>query len=116
MRNAECGRKRQVLALALALAAGGCARVRLAETGPKPKPIQPPTREAIEQSIQRGVGFLLASQSKDGSWGSARRTKGLNIYAPVPGSHQAFRAAVTALCVSALIEVGDQRPEVAWAI
>jgi hypothetical protein len=28
----------------------------------------------------------------------------LNIYAPVPGAHQAFRAAVTSLCLSALIE------------
>ncbi len=113
---ANCGARRAGAWLLLALALGGCARVRPAETGPKPRPIQPPSRGAIEQSIQRGVGFLLGCQSKDGSWGSARRTKGLNIYAPVPGSHQAFRAAVTAMCVSALIEVGDKRPEAAQAL
>jgi len=33
-----------------------------------------------------------------GSWGSAERTKGLNIYCPGPGAHHAFRAAVTSLC------------------
>src|SRR6185437_1204247 len=55
-------------------------------------------------------------QNKDGSWGSARGTKDLNIYAPVPGAHLGFRAAVTALCVSALIEVHDERPEAEQAI
>jgi hypothetical protein len=52
------------------------------------------------------VEFLLQSQNKDGSWGSARKTKDLNIYAPVPGAHLAFRSGVTALCVEALIETG----------
>ena len=33
------------------------------------------------------------------------RQKGLNIFAPVPGSHRAFRLAVTALSISALIEI-----------
>jgi len=82
----------------------------------KPKPISPPSAEAIDQAIERGVAFLLQRQNKDGSWGSPRRTKGLNIYAPVPGAHHAFRAAVTSLCVSALIEVGDSRPAVQRAI
>jgi len=102
--------KRRALALAIALA--GCARVPLAERGPKPNPITPPAREAIERSIQRGVEFLLTTQNKDGSWGSARRTKGLNIYAPVPGAHHAFHGAVTALAVAALMETkGTQASE-----
>jgi len=67
--------------------------------------VTPAPRE-LEKSIQRGVQFLLQSQNQDGSWGSARKTKDLNIYAPVPGAHQAFRSAVTALCVEALIETG----------
>lgn len=65
-----------------------------------------PTEDQIRAAIQRGVEFLLRDQNKDGSWGSAHRTKGLNIYAPVPGAHQAFRSAVTAMCVEALIETG----------
>jgi hypothetical protein len=59
---------------------------------------------------------LLADQNPDGSWGSAERTKGLNIYAPVPGAHHAFRAAVTSLCVSALIEVDGDSDAVRQAI
>ena len=38
------------------------------------------------------------------------RTKDLNIIAGV-GSHHAFRVATTALCVSALIELTETRPE-----
>jgi len=80
---------------------------RFAVTGPKPKPVAAPAPQAIDAALARGIAFLVADQNKDGSWGSARRTKGLNIYAPVPGAHDAFRTAVTALCIMALIEVGD---------
>lgn len=84
----------------------------LAESGPKPKPITPPTRERIEESIHRGVAFLLKRQNKDGSWGSADSSRPGEIFAPVPGAHHAFKAAVTALCVSALIETGGDDPKV----
>ncbi len=77
-------------------------------TGPKPQPITPPTQDAIQSSIDRGIAFLVKSQNDDGSWGNPTKTKGLNIYAHVPGSHQAFRAAVTALCISAIIESKTQ--------
>ncbi|HMJ90140.1 MAG TPA: prenyltransferase/squalene oxidase repeat-containing protein [Candidatus Acidoferrum sp.] len=66
-----------------------------------------PTPEKLEASIRRGVEFLLDDQNADGSWGSAEKTKELNIYAPVPGSHHAFRAAVTAMCVEALMETSE---------
>lgn len=75
-----------------------------------------PKTKVLEKSIQRGVDFLLMRQNKDGSFGSARNTKGLNIYAPVPGAHHAFQAAVTSLCVSALIESGKKSREVTKAI
>lgn len=61
----------------------------------------------IQRSLDRGCTFLLKNQNSDGSWGSARQTKGLNIFAPVPGSHRAFRLAVTALSLSALLEIKD---------
>lgn len=82
----------------------------------KPHPITPPTPEEINSSINRGIEFLLGDQNKDGSWGTAQRTKDLNIYAPVPGAHQAFRSADTALCVMALIESGGDNPRVQAAI
>jgi len=76
---------------------------------PRPKPITPPTAEAIDKSIDHGIDFLIKRQNKDGSWGSARNTKELNINTPVPGGHQGLRAAVTSLCVAALLESGDDR-------
>ena len=104
--------------LVLGLACG-CLPIRRApmgETGPKPHPIAPPKRAAIDAAIKRGIDFLLTVQNKDGSWGNARRTKGLNIYAPVPGAHHAFRTAVTALCISAFIEARDPRPDAQAAL
>ena len=80
----------------------------LATVGPKPKPVDTPKAEVLERAIERGVEFLLKRQNKDGSWGSARNTKGLNIYAPVPGAHHGFRAAVTSLAISALIELDSK--------
>ncbi len=62
--------------------------------------------EEVDQAIRRGVDFLLKDQNDNGSWGSPRQTKGLNIYAPVPGAHHAFRSAITAMSVTALIESG----------
>jgi len=88
------------LSLALALGIGCPAR------GAEIEKLRIPTPAEIEKSMQRGVDFLLQSQNKDGSWGSAQKTKDLNIFAPVPGAHHAFRAACTALCISALIETG----------
>ena len=85
-------------------------------TGPKPSAIEPPSPDAIDKSLQRGVAFLLDRQNRNGSWGSARRTKGLNIYAPVPGAHQAFRAAVTSMCISTLIETGGDSKNVKDAL
>jgi len=102
-------------------AVGGGARAGArgaADTPPAPRRRDaPPTPQQIETSIDRGVDFLVGFQNKDGSWGSATRTKGLNIYAPIPGAHHAFRAATTALCISALIEVGvEDRPEARAAL
>ncbi|MCH2059941.1 MAG: terpene cyclase/mutase family protein [Verrucomicrobiales bacterium] len=73
---------------------------------------KPPAAGEIKSAMQRGVDFLITSQNKDGSWGSARNTKGLNIFAPVPGAHHAFRAAVTSLCLSSLIETNAEEGNV----
>ena len=74
-------------------------------------PVLPDVKAASESEIRgaiyKGVQFLIEDQNKNGSWGSPTKTKGLNIYAPVPGAHHAFRAATTSLCISALIEVAS---------
>lgn len=69
------------------------------------------SKSEIRGAIYRGVQFLIEDQNANGSWGSPTKTKGLNIYAPVPGAHHAFRAATTSLCISALIEVGLDDPD-----
>lgn len=76
----------------------------LAVQGPLPEEITPPTAKQISASIARGVDYLVESQRSHGAWGGPQRTKDLNIYAPVPGSHRAFRTGVTALALMALCE------------
>ncbi|MFM1770798.1 MAG: hypothetical protein RJA22_3327 [Verrucomicrobiota bacterium] len=92
-----------LLAALLAPRPAGAAGAKAADAPPV---IRVPSPAQLEKSIRRGVDYLVKKQNKDGSWGSATRTKDLNIFAPVPGSHQAFRAATTALAISALIETG----------
>lgn len=65
-------------------------------------------RQAIVDSMIEGIDFMIGCQNDNGSWGSATRTKDLNIYAPVPGAHHAFRAATTSLGISALVEMSEQ--------
>ena len=69
---------------------------------PRPKPVEAPSPGDVDASLRRGIDFLCADQNKNGSWGGPQQTKGLNIFAPVPGAHHAFRAAVTAMAISAL--------------
>ena len=83
---------------------------------PKLPDVPPVPRAALVKQIEKGVYFLLDRQNKDGSWGSPRNTKGLNIYAPGFQSHYAFRLAVTSLCVSALIEAGGDTPQTRAAL
>ena len=86
------------------------------EIPPRPAPAPPVAPETLEAAIQHGVAFLLKDQNKDGSWGTPNRTKDLNIYAPVPDAHLAFRCGVTSLCVMALIEAGGDSEEVRKSI
>jgi hypothetical protein len=96
--------------------AGSRSPLAQAEPLPRPGPIEQPKPELLDEAICRGIAFLLDVQNEDGSWGSAEKTKGLNIYAPVPGAHHAFRTAVTSLCVAALIETGSDSDKVRKAL
>jgi hypothetical protein len=110
---------RIILGVLLVLAILGSAPVEAKEASaktPRLRPVPMPAAEKVTRSIDRGIAFLLARQNKNGSWGGPQRTKYLNVYAPVPGAHYAFRTAVTSLCISALIETGVDRPEVAKSL
>ena len=98
------------------LAADDSVRASEPARTPRVEPISPTDPAVLESSIKRGLDFLVRYQNKDGSWGSATRTKGLNIYAPVPGAHHAFRTATTAMCIMALIESGNESPDVAQSL
>lgn len=78
--------------------------------------IDEPSLEEVRASIKRAVNFVLSAQNKNGSWGSPTQTKGLNVYAPVPGAHHAFRAATTSLCIAALLETASQNDEALAAV
>jgi hypothetical protein len=95
----------------------GATATATAEVSPRkpdlhPKSPAPISDVEIKAAIERGVAFLIKDQNVDGSWGSPERTKELNIIAGI-GSHHAFRTAVTALCVSALIEISG--PPNTWS-
>jgi len=94
-------------AVVVALAACGDSTTKAtAKTTPPP---------GVDAAIDRGVAYLVASQNKDGSWGSDAPTL-VDIYAPVPGSFPTFQVAASALAVGALAETGDGRPGAAQAL
>ena len=74
------------------------------------------TVEQIDSAMRRGVDFLVADQNPNGSWGGATRTKALNIYAPLPGAHHAYRAGASGLALSGILDAADNRPETLAAI
>jgi hypothetical protein len=74
------------------------------------------TVEQIDSAMRRGVDFLVADQNPNGSWGGATRTKALNIYAPLPGAHHAYRAGASGLALSGILDAADSRPETLAAI
>jgi hypothetical protein len=82
----------------------------------KPGELPEITRASLDAAIRRGVDFLITHQNPNGSWGGATRTKGLNIYAPLPGAHHAYRAGASGLALSGIIDAADPRPEVEAAI
>ncbi len=62
---------------------------------------------ASRTSVERGAGWLLDNQNPNGSWGNAASNL-WDIYAPPPGSQQAFQTASVALALSGLIENRDR--------
>ncbi|MBI4604336.1 MAG: hypothetical protein HY721_20445 [Planctomycetes bacterium] len=63
---------------------------------------KPAVSELAREPVRRGVDYLLKAQNPNGSWGSGESARTYEILCDIPGSHHAFRAATTALCVMAL--------------
>lgn len=104
----------------LALAALPASPARAGEEAGAPAtpaalPPPPVSAAQVEQALRRGVDWLVAHQNKDGSWGSPASNL-FDIYAPLPGSQQAFQVAASALALLGLMQVQDPRPEAARAL
>ncbi|QDV64816.1 prenyltransferase/squalene oxidase repeat-containing protein [Crateriforma conspicua] len=98
------------------IATGASAQEIIPATDPQSLPsIDPIDQDQLDASIARGIAFLIEDQNPNGSWGSATKTKALNIFAPVPGAHHAFRAGTTSLCISALLETATEDDTAAQA-
>ena len=63
-------------------------------------------RAEVIAALDGGRDWLVAHQAADGSFGSHHSPRPIEVLATVPGSHEAFQAATSALCVMAL----DQCP------
>ena len=90
-----------------ACSAGSGPRPASTATRPTAAPSEAIYARPVDRAIADGVAFLESSQNKDGSWGTGTVTHGNEVMVSVPGSHDAFRVAVTALCVMALREAGE---------
>lgn len=88
---------------------------KIVPTAPKEfdKPLD---AKLLEASITEGVDFLVRTQKKSGAWGGPTKTKGLNIYAPIPGAHHGFRIGTSSIALYGLIKSGDTRPDTLKAI
>lgn len=60
----------------------------------------------IQAAIEKGVRFLVTTQNKDGSWGTPAPTFVCDVWSPVPSCFETYEVAVSAMAVSALLEVG----------
>jgi hypothetical protein len=78
---------------------------------PTPRALSnPPTAQAMQAAIDRGVAFMINSQLADGSWGTTTR-KRMGILTGVDARRD-FEMATTCMGLQALIEVGaDATPE-----
>jgi hypothetical protein len=92
--------------LALQLSAG-CADPHPPAPAPPVDLSQHVHARPVDQAIAEGVSFLEKDQNPDGSWGTGTVSHGNEVVVSVPSSHEAFRVAVTSLCVMALREAGE---------
>ena len=97
---------RLAAALAAVCLSAAVARAEPPTTAPATAPSTTYARTP-DRAVADGVRFLVADQNPDGSWGTGTVSHGNEIMVSVPASHEAFRSAVTALCVMALREAGE---------
>ena len=61
--------------------------------------VMPPAgKVSVDEAIRTAVEFLVKNQNKNGSFGKFATGRTRELWCHVPGGHQAFQAATTALC------------------
>ena len=91
------------VAAALILVLAGAAR---SEDAPHLARVMPPAGQvSVERAIREGVEYLVKNQNRDGSFGHHVSGRTYELWCQVPGGHQAFKAASTALCWMGLDDV-----------
>ncbi len=78
--------------LCLLAAARGDDAPNLAVTTP------PAAKVTVAKAVETALEFLVANQNADGSFGKTCTPRTYELWCDVPGGHQAFMAATTALC------------------
>jgi hypothetical protein len=99
--------------MAVALWAAGLAAAPAAGQEPPNLAVAAPPAAlvSVERAVEDAVRFLIANQNADGSFGRATSGRTWEVMADVPGSHDAFKAATTALCWMGLRDAPFQSPE-----
>jgi len=84
---------------ALVLATAALGRAADENEAPHLARVMPPAGHVtVARAIEEGMAFLVANQNADGSFGRAATARTYELWCDVPGGHQAFMGATTALC------------------
>ncbi len=101
-----------MLVIAGVLIVAGCRTNHVNTTNPSQAATQPSdpqvSARSLPEAIADGVKYLEQSQNPDGSWGTGTETRGTEIEASIPGSHEGFKFATTSLAVMALKQAGEK--------
>lgn len=93
------------------------ARAESITSTPRLNSVLPPSVEAVDEQIHKGIKFLVDSQNADGSWGDKGNTSPrVNVLCPWTGGDLAFRAAVTALDVLGILTCAPEDAKAQAAI
>ena len=85
--------------LTIVLLVAALPAIARADDAPHLARVMPPAgKVSVEEAIRTGVDFLVKNQNKNGSFGSSASENPYQLWCAVPGGHQAFRAATTAIC------------------
>jgi len=80
-----------------------------AQEAPHLARVMPPAgRVTVDKAIADGVSFLVKNQNRNGSFGKRTVGRTYELWCHVPGGHQAFQAASTALCFMGLSDAPVQ--------